>query len=190
MCSAQAPAGAWALAAATIEGDNYPDTGGYGRIRTVLVYERLMMLKTIKCAVKVVWIYRKNQWVALFSTDITLLAAQIVEYYGARWKIEAAFKELKRDIGSAETQTRNPDAVINHLHFCMMATSVAWIYADRMAKTPSRRHAVEGRNHCAFSDVRKSVAQAAADSNFGLLFPVPRKSRLKSLMDVLMRMAA
>jgi len=162
----------------------------YGRIRTVLVYERLMMLKTIKCAVKVVWIYRKNQWVALFSTDTTLSAAQIVEYYGARWKIEAAFKELKRDIGSAETQTRNPDAVTNHLNFCMMATSVAWIYADRMAKTPSRRHAVEGRNHFAFSDVRKSVAQAAADSNFGLLFPVPRKSRLKSLIDVLMRMAA
>jgi IS4 transposase len=47
----------------------------------------------------------KNQRVALFSTDTTLSAAQIVEYYGARWKIEAAFKELKRDIGSAELQT-------------------------------------------------------------------------------------
>jgi len=72
----------------------------------------------------------------------------------------------------------------------MMATSVAWIYADRMADAPSRRHAVEGRNHFAFSDVRKSVARAAADSNFELLFPVPRKSKLKPLIDVLMRMAA
>lgn len=166
------------------------DVNLYGRIRTVVAYERLVMLKTIKCAVKVVWIYRQSQWVALFSTDTTLSAAQIIEYYGARWKIEAAFKELKRDIGSAETQTRHPDAVTNHLHFCMMATSAAWIYASRMEKTPSRRHIVEGRNHFAFSDVRKSVAQAAADSNFGILFPVPRKSVLNSLVDVLLRMAA
>jgi len=140
--------------------------------------------------VKVVWVYRQSRWVALFSTDTTLSVAQIIEYYGARWKIEAAFKELKRDIGSAETQTRNPDAVTNHLHFCMMATSAAWIYASRMEKTPSRRHIVKGRNHFAFSDVRKSVAQAAADANFGILFPVPRKSVLNSLVEVLLRMAA
>ena len=166
------------------------DVNLYGRIRTVVAYERLVMLKTIKCAVKVVWVYRQSRWVALFSTDTTLSVAQIIEYYGARWKIEAAFKELKRDIGSAETQTRNPDAVTNHLHFCMMATSAAWIYASRMEKTPSRRHIVEGRNHFAFSDVRKSVAQAAADANFGILFPVPRKSVLNSLVEVLLRMAA
>lgn len=166
------------------------DVNLYGRIRTVLAHERLVMLKTIKCAVKVVWIYRQSQWVALFSTDTTLSVAQIIEYYGARWKIEAAFKELKRDIGSAETQTRNPTAVTNHLSFCMMATSVAWVYADRIGKTPSRRHVVEGRNHYAFSDVRRSVAQAAADENFGLLFPVPHKSKLNSFVDVLLRMAA
>jgi hypothetical protein len=162
----------------------------YGRIRTVVACERLVMLKTIKCAVKVVWIYRKSQWLAIFSTDTTLSVVQIIEYYGARWKIEAAFKELKRDIGSAETQTRHPYAVTNHLHFCMMATSAAWIYASRMEKTPSRCHIVEGRNHFAFSDVRKSVAQAAADANFGMLFPVPRKSVLNSLIEVLLRMAA
>ncbi len=156
----------------------------------MVAYERLVMLKTIKRAVKVIWIYRKSQWMAIFSTDITLSVAQIIEYYGARWKIEAAFKELKHDIGSAETQTRHPDAVTNHFHFCMMATSAAWIYASRMEKTPSRRHIVEGRNHFAFSDVRKCVAQAAADPNFGILFPVPRKSMLNSLVEVLMRMAA
>ncbi|MBV5342090.1 transposase, partial [bacterium] len=58
--------------------------------------------------------------------------AEIIEYYGARWKIEAGFKELKRDIGSAETQSRNPVAVENHLNFCMMATSLTWIYACRL----------------------------------------------------------
>lgn len=162
----------------------------YGRSRTVVAYDRVVMLKTLKCAVRVVWIYRKTQWVALFSTDLTLSVQQIIEYYGARWKIEAAFKELKRDIGSAETQTRHPNAVMNHLHFCMMATSVAWIYASRLEKTPNRRHVVKGRNHFAFSDVRRLVAQAALDDNFGILFPVPRKSALNSLVAVLLRMAA
>lgn len=162
----------------------------YGRDRTVVAYDCVVMLKTLKSPVRVVWIYRKTQWVALFSTDLTLSVQQIIEYYGARWKIEAAFKELKRDIGSAETQTRHPNAVMNHLHFCMMATSVAWIYASRLAKTPNRRHVVKGRNHFAFSDVRRSVAQAALDKNFGILFPVPRKSVVNSFVAVLLRMAA
>jgi IS4 transposase len=148
------------------------------------------MLKTLKCAVKVVWVYRKTRWIALFSTDLTLSVQEIIEYYGARWKIEAAFKELKRDVGSADTQTRHPDAVMNHLHFCMMATSVAWIYASLLEKTPSRRHVVKGRNHFAFSDVRRLIAKAALDDNFGILCPVPRKSALNSLVAVLLRIAA
>ena len=162
----------------------------YGRIRTVVAYDRIVMIKTLKCAVKVVWIYRKSRWVALFSTDLTLSVQEIIEYYGARWKIEAAFKELKQDIGSAATQTRDPHAVRNHLHFCMMATSLTWIYASRLKKTPSRRHIVKGRNHFAFSDVRRLIAKAALDDNFGILFPVPRKSAVNSLVSALLRLAA
>ena len=166
------------------------DVNLYGHIRTVIAYERVVMLKTLKRAVKVVWVYRKTRWVALFSTDLTLSVEQIIEYYGARWKIEAAFKELKQDIGSAETQTRHPNAVTNHLHFCMMAMSVVWIYASRLGKTPHRRHIVKGRAHFAFSDVRRLVAEAALDDNFAILCPVPRKSVVNSLVAVLLRMAA
>jgi len=162
----------------------------YGRTRTVVAYDRVVMLKTLKCAVKVVWVYRKTRWIALFSTDLTLSVQEIVEYYGARWKIEATFKELKRDIGSADTQVRNPKAVTNHLHFCMMATSLAWIYASLLEKTPSRRHIVKGRNHFAFSDVRRLIAKAALDDNFSILCPVPRKSVVNSLVAVLLRIAA
>jgi len=162
----------------------------YGRDRTVVAYERVVMLKTIRCAVKVVWIYRQTQWVALYSTDLTLSVRQIIEYYGARWKIEALFKELKRDIGSSDTQTRHPRAVGNHLNFCMLATTVAWIYASRIEKTPTRRHAVEGRKHFAFSDVRRAVAEAALDNNFDRLFSAPGNSAVNSLAAVLLRIAA
>ena len=162
----------------------------YGQVRTVLAYEKLFMLKTLKCPVKVVWVFRQKHWVAFFSTDLTLSMEKIIEYYGARWKIEAGFKELKRDIGSAETQARNPYAVINHLHFCMMATSLTWIYACMMEKTPDRRHAVKGRKHFAFSDIRRCIAEAALNDNFNLLCPVPRKSVINSLVTMLLRIAA
>jgi len=162
----------------------------YGRERMVSAYDRVVMLKTLKCLARVVWVYRKTQWVALFSTDLTLSVAEIIEYYGARWKIEACFKELKRDIGSAETQTRNPVAVTNHLDFCMMATSITWIYACRLQKTPNRRHAVKGRGHFAFSDVRRLLAEAALDNDFAILCPPPSKSLANSFVTALLRMAA
>ena len=162
----------------------------YGKARTVRAYDRVVMLKSLKCRVRVVWVFRKTQWVALFSTDLTLSVEEIIEYYGARWKIEACFKELKRDIGSAETQTRNSVAVTNHLEFCMMATTLTWVYACRLEKTPSRRHAVKGRAHFAFSDVRRLVAKATMDDDFAILCPVPRKSVINSLVTAFMRMAA
>ena len=162
----------------------------YGKARTVRAYDRVVMLKSLKCRVRVVWVFRKTQWVALFSTDVSLSVEEIIEYYGARWKIEACFKELKRDIGSAETQTRNSVAVTNHLEFCMMATTLTWVYACRLEKTPSRRHAVKDRGHFAFSDVRRLVAKAALEDNFSILCPVPRKSMINSLVTAFMRMAA
>ena len=166
------------------------DVNLYGRTRTVLAFDRIVMLKTFKTEVRVVWVYRKTQWVAFFSTDLTLSEQEIMEYYGARWKIEAAFKELKQDIGSAETQTRHPNAVMNHLHFCIMATTLTWIYASRLEKTPNRRHTVQGRNHFAFSDVRRLITEAALDDNFSSRFPVPQKSVVNSLISELFRMAA
>ena len=162
----------------------------YGRFRSVMAFDRIMMLKTLKTEVRVVWVYRKTQWVALFTTDMSLSVPEMIEYYGARWKIEAAFKELKQDLGSAETQTRHPDAVKNHLNFCMMAASLTWIYASLIEKTPSRRHAVSGRNHFAFSDVRRLIAQEALQDSFSSLFPEPKKSVVNSLVTVLLRMAA
>jgi hypothetical protein len=162
----------------------------YGRNRNVLAYDRVVMLKTLKRAVRVVWIYRKTRWVALFSTNLTLSVTHIIEYYGARWKIEACFKELKREIGSAETQTRNPVAVTNHLSFCMMATSLTWIYACRLENTPNRRHAVHGRKYFAFSDVRRMLTKDALDSNFALLCPSAGKPLDNSIVTALFRLAA
>jgi len=162
----------------------------YGKERTILAYDRIVMLKSLKCRVRVVWIFRRTQWVALFSTDPTLSVEEIIKYYGARWKIEACFKELKQDIGSIETQAGNSAAVTNHMEFCMMAITLTWVYACRLEKTPSRRHAVKGRYHFAFSDVRRLIAKAAMDDNFTILCPRPGKTMINSFVTALMRMTA
>jgi hypothetical protein len=68
----------------------------YGKQRNVLAFDNIMMLKTLKCAVRVVWIYRRSQWVALFTADLDLTVEQIIEYYGARWRIKAGSKRSSR----------------------------------------------------------------------------------------------
>ena len=68
--------------------------------------------------------------------------------------------------------------------------TLTWIYACRLEKTPNRRHAVQGRNHFAFSDVRRLVAKATMDDNFSILCPVPRNSVINSFVTTLLRIAA
>lgn len=162
----------------------------YGKQRDVLAHDRIVMLKTLKCAVRVVWVYRKSNWIALFSTDLDLSVEQIIKYYGARWKIESGFKEIKQEIGSSKSQTWNPHAVINHLNFCMMATTVTWIYADHLDYTPQRCYAVNNRKHFAFSDVRKLITQTALDKDFVTLCPKPGKPTQNSFISALLRMVA
>jgi transposase len=35
---------------------------------------------------------------------LELTVIQMIEFYGARWKIESGFKELKQDMGSQKSQ--------------------------------------------------------------------------------------
>jgi len=162
----------------------------YGALREVQAAERIVMLKTLRCCVRVVWVYRRTQWVALVSTDLDLSIEQIVEYYAARWKIEAGFREIKQEIGSAHTQTRNPDAVTNHLHFCMAATTITWIYAAHLNQAPIRRYASENTTEYAFADVRRSLARHIAKEGFGIDCQDPGKPDRNPLISTVMRLVA
>ena len=162
----------------------------YGKQRDVLAFAQVVMLKTMKCPVRVVWIFRKSRYVALVTTDLSLSIEQIIEYYGARWKIESGFKEIKQEIGSSKTQTRDPDAVSNHLNFCMMATTLTWIYADRLQDAPDRRHKIRGRSSFAFSDVRRILAEAALNPSFQTICPRPVQTPQNPFIKVLLRMVA
>jgi len=162
----------------------------YGKQRTARAYDRVVMSKSLKCPIRVVWVFRRTQWIALFSTDLELTVTQMIEFYGARWKIESGFKELKQDIGSQKSQCRTAQSVTNHLNFCMMATTITWIYADRLKTNPERRHKVKGRTSFAFSDVRRIIAEAGLDPDFSRLCPKPSNSPVNSLIATLLRMVA
>ena len=162
----------------------------YGKQRDVPAYDQVIMLKNLKCQVRVVRVFRKTRWVAFFTTDLTLCVEQIIEYYGARWKIESGVKEIKQEIGSARSQVRNAHSVINHLHFRMMAATLTWIYADRIKTDPERRHLVKGRASFAFSDVRRLIANAALSKDFLGLWPTLHNPPQNSFVSLLLRMVA
>jgi len=162
----------------------------YGALREVVAAERIVMLKTLRCRVRVVWVYRKSQWVALVTTDLDLSVAQVIEFYAARWKIEAGFREIKQEIGSSHTQTRNPDAVTNHLHFCMAATTITWIYAAHLHQAPARRYASASTTEFAFADVRRSLASHLGREGFGIDCQDPHKPDRNPLISAVMRLVA
>ncbi|MBF0179311.1 MAG: hypothetical protein HQM03_04695 [Magnetococcales bacterium] len=148
------------------------------------------MLPSLKGMVRIVWVYRRSQWVALFTTDHSLTVVDIVQLYAARWKIKASFKELKQEIGSRCSQTRNAHAVTNHINFCMMAMSLVWIYAAMLANMPQRRHAIKGHDSFAFSDVRRTIAEAILSEDFARVFTVPQNPVRKWLTTALLNLAA
>jgi hypothetical protein len=162
----------------------------YRHYRDVLASTKVFMLKTLKRPVRVVWVFRKTQWIALFSTDLDFTTEQIIEYYSARWKIESGFKEIKQDIGSSKSQTRNAHAVINHINFSMMAATITWIYAERTLNIPERRHKVRDRNSFAFSDLRHIIAKAALTDDFDAVCRTHDKLPRKSFVATLLRMVA
>jgi hypothetical protein len=162
----------------------------YGAPREVMAAERVVMLKTLRSQVRVVWVYRKTQWVALVTTDLGLSIEQMIEYYSARWKIEAGFREIKQEIGSAETQTRNPEAVTNHLQFCLAATTITWIYAQHLPQAPARRYASQKTTEFTFGDVRRSLAGHIAKVGFGMDCQDRRKSDRNPLIATVMRLVA
>lgn len=162
----------------------------YGKKRQQRVYDKVVMLKTLRCKVRVVWIYRRTRYIALYTTDLSLTVQQIIEYYAARWKIEAGFKELKQDIGSSGSQTRDAYAVNNHLQMCLMATTITWQYAQRITHQPTRRHAVNNRSSFAFSDVRRTISKVALSDEFRLGLPTLKQKPRNSLIKIIMRLVA
>jgi len=97
----------------------------YGKKRIVRAVSKIIMIRGWDKPVRIVITkdVHKNP-VVLFSTDITLYPARILEIYSARWKIELSFRELKQFWKMADYRVRNKEGMTRHVTLCFVAHSM------------------------------------------------------------------
>ena len=164
----------------------------YGRERDCTFSELVCMSKAWKCRVKIVFVHRANGTAfPLIASDTELTAAQMIEYYAARWKIESGFKEIKHEIGALDSQCRNENAVENHFNLSCLAVTLTWVYALKQTDAPKRRHPNRNTGAFAFADVRRKIAaELEGTPIFHKGCPEPVKRAIKFVMTALFRPAA
>ena len=163
----------------------------YSRIREVQFSETIVMSKALKQEIKVIFVYRKNGFVfPIFTTDLDLDAEKAIEYYAARWKIEAGFKELKHELGALDSQCRNKNAVENHFNMTCTAMTLIWTYAMKQDCAPARR--LKGSCHYSFADVRAQIEKELMSevTNFNKLCPKAIKLAGKYLFSKILARTA
>ena len=93
----------------------------YGQTVTVEAVCRTLWLRDVKQKVKVVVVEGRKKPVILFSTDLSLSMAQIIEIYGARFTIELAIRDLKGHFGLADYQCYLTTAIHRFVHLACLA---------------------------------------------------------------------
>lgn len=98
----------------------YTDSGA-------IIYSRVLNAKAFKRDLKVVACLDQlqNKYVLLFSTDLTLSAAQIIQYYTARFQIEFLFRDAKQFTGLEHSQTRQKEKLDFHFNMSLSAINLA-----------------------------------------------------------------
>lgn len=131
----------------------------YGRKRECEYSEFIAMHRGFMRQVKVVLIYSRNGYIfPIVSTDLSLSAKQMIEYYSARWKIESGFKELKHELGAIDNQARKRESVENHFELCSIAQTTAWLYALKQTKAPERKYVSARSSLFSFGDIRRKIS--------------------------------
>lgn len=74
---------------------------------------------------------RKPALVTLYSTDLEMAPAEVIEAYCRRWSIEETFHDAKGHLGMDESQSWSRKAVERMLPTVMYMHSILWIWAGR-----------------------------------------------------------
>ncbi|MGH8499484.1 MAG: transposase, partial [Methylococcales bacterium] len=98
----------------------------YGKSRTVEAFDQIVVLKNLRCQVRVVWVFRKTRGRSLSSPPTSICRfSRLSNSMAFGFQIESGFKEIKQEIGSSHKPNAQPRCGdCHHLHFCMMATTV------------------------------------------------------------------
>ena len=122
--------------------------------------------------------------VHLLATYPRLTAVKVLR------KLHESHGDLRVSAGSAASQTRCPNAVSNHLHFCMAATTITWLYATQLPQAPKRRYAAQRTTEFAFADVRRALAMTLDGEGFGIDCPPTGKPPKNPLIAAVLRLVA
>ncbi len=97
----------------------------YGRSRLLRLKQRTVLLRRFKVTARLVAVeWASGKIVFLFSTDLTLSAAQIVQAYAARFAIETGFRDAKQSFGLTTYQVRNETGFVRLVHLCLWAQTL------------------------------------------------------------------
>ena len=163
----------------------------YSKTRDVQYSETIVMSKALQRKIKIVFVYRKNGYVfPIFTTDLDLPAEKAIEYYAARWKIEAGFKELKHELGVLDNQSRKVNAVENHFNLACTSMTLVWAYAMKLKSAPDRK--VQNSPHYSFADIRTHIEKELMDeaTNFNKLCPKTIKQAGKYIFSKILARVA
>ena len=163
----------------------------YSKTRDVQYSETIVMSKALQRKIKIVFVYRKNGYVfPIFTTDLDLPAEKAIEYYAARWKIEAGFKELKHELGVLDNQSRKVNAVENHFNLACTSMTLVWAYAMKLKSAPDRK--VQNSPHYSFADIRTHIEKELMDeaTNFNKFCPKTIKQAGKYIFSKILARVA
>jgi hypothetical protein len=164
---------------------------GGGRRKVALVTGTGQWFKSGKGLVPVRWVYVEDESGThrpeyFFTTDLTLSAERVVEFYTGRWNIETTFQEVREHLGFGTTRGHAATTVLRQGP-CLLClyTLVALFY---LHLPPSRRRAravtYPGKHAVTFSDALTAVRlELWQQWVFATLFPqrplrkIPRRVR-------------
>ena len=86
---------------------------------------------------------RKPPLVTLYSTDLDMSPAEIIEAYCRRWSIEETFQDAKGHLGLDEPQCRSRKAVERMVPTILYLHAILWLWAgkERLGRQAARRKA-------------------------------------------------
>ena len=120
--------------------------------------------KSGKGLVPVSWVFVRDRTGThrdsyLFSTDLTLTAAQVIEAYTGRWSIETTFQELRAYLGLETTRGWKPRTVLRAAPCLFGLYSVVALLYSQLPAEAAAAGAVSyrGKTEVAFSDAITAV---------------------------------
>ncbi len=97
----------------------------YGCPRLLRLKSRVALLRRFGVTARLVAVeWTSGKIVFLFSTDLTLSAAQIVQAYAARFARETGFRDAKQSFGLTTYQVRNETGFVRLVHLCLWAQTL------------------------------------------------------------------